>query len=1692
MEVGRVTVTNSILHQNFGDLIGTLTLEWRVSRRVEQPRFIRRSAGPYSMIYDDSQRGDITGSRLSDGPGSLNGFMGLQGVGVWRMTEVDDSWTQTGTVENFNLMIEPHKDLNQGITVTVQPGRWYYDYIDVPSGATNLTINATNVTVSPDTGNPLQLYVKLGAEPTQTNYDKTVGLTNSGPLGPGGSISIGPTDVPPLTVGRYWVGIYNPSSTAQTVYIISNTTFGAAPGQVPFTFTGPVPILDDAVTYSTISVPNNATISSVDVGLRVDHPRISDLVFHLISPDGTRVLLMENRGGTSTNGCGSGSSVVLVPNTVAFPNFAGEPNLLSFAGTTTVISNNILRLTPAIANREGVARLKQKQLCANRFDTTFHFKISDTDILGGGGGDGINFSVQNVSPVNEGFNAIGGGGGPTSVNVFFNTFQNWPDCDNPVTCDVSDNSVGVAVNTSYVAQVDLNPLGINMKDGNAHSAHITFDGMNISVWVDGMQVLANVPIPGLAPGVDASGYGWVGFDAWCGNSYENHDILDWTFSALTRQTNYSYLVFTENTNLTTTPIKFAPPPFVATNDIFYLPEQPMDSLAGQNAHGTWTLEIQDDRAGATNNATLVSWQLRFVGSIPPGVPPVFSNTLLNNSTTNIDEMTTLTVTNAATDADTNKTLTYSLFIAAEGATIDTNGIITWKPSEAQGPGTYLFTTVVTDNGLPPLSATNNFTVTVNEVNRPPVFLFPTNTTIFIIPELVPFTTNCIATDPDIPVNPLTFALVSGPADMTVSADGVIDWTPTITGTNVLTISVTDANPPAVNQKSFSVTNSFTIIVLPPPTPLTNGVPVTNSVPSGGGIVYYSISVPTNADCATNILLSATLPVNVWFNQNMPPSGTNPPDSLLITNATAGTNTLNMVGSTPLLMPGQTYYIGVQNTNSSDVTAAFEVDFHFMPIPLTNGVPMTNIIGSGCFVYYSIPVPTNAISATNTLLSATGPVSVWFDQNNLPSGVGKDLGGSDYLLIDNAIAGASVLNGNTGPPSLPLFVSGQTYYIGVQNTNSFAVTNVFEVDFDLVPIIPLTNGVPATNSIPSGDIVYYSISVPINANFATNTLLFADAPVNVWFNQTNPPVGGLTDWLMFANATAGTWLFKWGGHPNLQPGQTYYISVQNTNSFDVTAAFEVDFNLVPITPLTNRVPGTNISTSGFAYYSVTVPTNVSCATNILLFATLPVKVRFNQTYLPGSGMPGDYYIIPPFIYYPAVTSGTNVLNTGSTPPLMPGQTYYIAAYVGGMGSSVTNVFEVIFDQPVVNTTINDLPQTNTIAPGDIAYYSISVPTNAIFATNILLSATAPVNVWFNQGMLPNGTNPPDSLLITNALTGTSVLNTNTTPPLVPGQTYYIGVQNTNSFTVINVFEVNFDLPVIITNGVPATNIIASGSIAYYSISVPINVNYATNMLLSATLPVNVWFNQTNLPSGTNPPDSLFITNALTGTNVLSALTTPPLVPGQTYHIGVQNTNSVPVTNAFEVDFHLFPITPLTNNVWVINTITSGNIAYYSVLVPANTTMVQNQLMSATAPVNVWFNQNTPPSGTNPPDYLLIANASTGSSFLYWYSVPPLVLGQTYYIGVQNTNSVAVTSGFRVFFSLSSSVISGPTATGIGAKLQWIAPPDAQFQVEWATNISSPIVWMTNAETITSTDGMFTFTDPGSTNSHARFYRLLQVQ
>jgi hypothetical protein len=207
-----------------------------------------------------------------------------------------------------------------------------------------------------------------------------------------------------------------------------------------------------------------------------------------------------------------------------------------------------------------------------------------------------------------------------------------------------------------------------------------------------------------------------------------------------------------------------------------------------------------DAAGnisSTNHFTLV------IGEQPPG--PILAP--INNQT--INELALLTVANSASDPDPTQTLTFALVSAPGGVNLNpSTGLLTWTPTEAQGPGTHVITIRVFENASPFLSATQSFNVVVNEVNSAPA-LAPINNQ--NINELALLTVANSASDPDLPTQTLTFALVSAPSGVNLNpTTGLLTWTPTEIegpGTHVVTLRVFDNGSP-----SLSATQSFDVVV----------------------------------------------------------------------------------------------------------------------------------------------------------------------------------------------------------------------------------------------------------------------------------------------------------------------------------------------------------------------------------------------------------------------------------------------------------------------------------------------------------------------------------------------------------------------------------------------------------------------------------------------------------------------------------------------------------------------------------------------------------------------------------------------------------------------------------------------------------------------------------------------------------------
>ena len=215
--------------------------------------------------------------------------------------------------------------------------------------------------------------------------------------------------------------------------------------------------------------------------------------------------------------------------------------------------------------------------------------------------------------------------------------------------------------------------------------------------------------------------------------------------------------------------------------------------------------------------------------------------LASQSDRAIAELTTLTVTNAATDSSTAPGgLTYSLVSPPSGASINANGIITWSPTEAQGPSTNTITTIVSENSFPPLSATNSFQVVVLDVNSAPAL--PSISDFSVLGGTSITVTNT-AVDTDLPLNALSYLLLTAPAGAVIDTNGVISWAaPPGASTNLFRTVVTDdVTPP------LSATNSFTVYVT-----------VTNTAPS--------LPAQTNQTIVELTLLTVT---NTAFDGDVP-------------------------------------------------------------------------------------------------------------------------------------------------------------------------------------------------------------------------------------------------------------------------------------------------------------------------------------------------------------------------------------------------------------------------------------------------------------------------------------------------------------------------------------------------------------------------------------------------------------------------------------------------------------------------------------------------------------------------------------------------------------------------------------------------------------------------------------------------------
>ncbi|MBI5388315.1 MAG: S8 family serine peptidase [Verrucomicrobia bacterium] len=316
MTVQRVIVTNTITHELPGDVIGVLNHDDDASLGTATATLMNhRSWGDEvlteTFIYDDSNRNDEPPDTYDppDGPGALRDFIGHEAAGPWFFDIVDNALHHDTDVDVFDLLIEPQPDDQYPARpVRIGPRGWLYAGVDVPGDATNL-----HVCVSTDVG--VWLIVRPGGLPTGADIDDP-GSQSLYVQPPGACLDWGQNEVPPLLPGHYSIGVFNPDSVAfanVTLTIEIQRTFAFA-SFAQLRSTNSLTLPDIAMTRAglfngetngaALFVPDDRRVASIEVGVRIDHERASDLVLHLVSPSGTRLLLAENRGLTSTVGYG--------------------------------------------------------------------------------------------------------------------------------------------------------------------------------------------------------------------------------------------------------------------------------------------------------------------------------------------------------------------------------------------------------------------------------------------------------------------------------------------------------------------------------------------------------------------------------------------------------------------------------------------------------------------------------------------------------------------------------------------------------------------------------------------------------------------------------------------------------------------------------------------------------------------------------------------------------------------------------------------------------------------------------------------------------------------------------------------------------------------------------------------------------------------------------------------------------------------------------------------------------------------------------------------------------------------------------------------------------------------------------------------------------------------------------------------
>ncbi len=193
---------------------------------------------------------------------------------------------------------------------------------------------------------------------------------------------------------------------------------------------------------------------------------------------------------------------------------------IQFNGSTT-LDDFRLQLTDGGKNEAGSA-FYATAVNIQAFTTDFTFQLSNP------GGNGITFTIQNLAPTALGSSGggLGYAGIPNSVAIKFDLFN---------TAGEGPDSTGLYINgaTPAVPAINLTGTGIDLHSGDFMDAHITYDGVSLTMTLTDTITLASWSTSWTIniPSVVGSNTAFVGFTGGTGTNTASQKFTAWTYIA---------------------------------------------------------------------------------------------------------------------------------------------------------------------------------------------------------------------------------------------------------------------------------------------------------------------------------------------------------------------------------------------------------------------------------------------------------------------------------------------------------------------------------------------------------------------------------------------------------------------------------------------------------------------------------------------------------------------------------------------------------------------------------------------------------------------------------------------------------------------------------------------------------------------------------------------------------------------------------------------------------------------------------------------------------------------------------------------------------------------------------------------------------------------------------------------------------